>query len=61
MTQTFTPNTDLTAKNTKKEQKEDFLNFAEPSESTINTILSYSKNLEVKPSNLIKTLEFIKS
>ncbi len=61
MTQTFTPALDFTADDTKKEQKNTFLEFAEPSNNSIQNILNYSKNLEVKPSELLKTVEFVKS
>ena len=61
MIQTSTLSPDFTANEAKKEQKTDFLNFAEPSVATIQTILNYSKNLEVKSSNLLKNIEFVKS
>jgi len=61
MTQTFTLDLDFTAHETKKEQKNTFLDIAEPSENTIQNILNFSKNLEVKQSSLIKTIEMLKS
>lgn len=61
MTQTFTPRTDFTANETKKEQKNTFLELAEPSESTLQNILNFSKNLEVKQSKWIESIELLKS
>ena len=61
MTQTFTLDLDFTANNTKKEQKNIFLELAEPSENTLQNILNFSKNLEVKQSKLIKSIDFLKS
>jgi hypothetical protein len=61
MTQTFTPGTDFTAKQTEKEPDKAFLKLAEPSESTIQNILNFSKNLEVKQSKWIDTIELLKS
>lgn len=61
MTQTFTLDLDFTAKETEKEQKNTFLDVAEPSESTLQNILNYSKNLEVKQSTMIKSIELLKS
>jgi len=61
MTQTFTLDLDFTAKQTKKEQENGYLELAEPSENTIQNILNFSKNLEVKQSKLIKAVEFLKS
>lgn len=62
MTQTFTPPTiEIAANNTDKEQKQEFLNVAEPSLQVIQNILSYSKNLEVKKSEMMNDIEFIKS
>lgn len=61
MTQTFTTAFDFTAKQTEKEQKEDLLNFAEPSKFCIEAILNYSKNLEVKQSIFVKEIEYIRS
>lgn len=61
MTQTFTLDLDFTAKETEKQQKNSLPEVAEPSERTIQNILSYSKNLEVKHSGLIQPIELIKS
>lgn len=61
MTQTFTPDLDLTAKKTEKEPTDNLLENAEPSLKTIQTILNYSKNLEIKRSAFINDIEVIKS
>jgi hypothetical protein len=61
MTETFTPGTDLTANDTEKEQKNTFSEFAEPSKRVIDTILSFSKNLEVKQSKLVNEVKLLKS
>jgi len=61
MTQTFTLDLDFTAKETEKEQKNTFLDIADPSENTINNILNYSKNLEVMQSGLIRSIILLKS
>ncbi len=61
MTQTFTLDLDFTAINTKREQKNAFLEIAEPCENTLQNILNFSKNLEVKKSNLIKSIDFLRS
>ena len=61
MTQTFTLDLDFTAQETEKDQKRSFLDIADPSETTIQNILNYSKNLEVKQSGFIKNIEIIKS
>ena len=61
MTQTFTPDLDLTAKKTEKEPTDNLLENAEPSIKTIQNILNYSKNLEVKRSSHAIDIEFIKS
>jgi len=61
MTQTFTLDLDFTAKEAEKEQKNTFLDIAEPSENTIQNILNFSRNLEVKQSKLIRSIELLKS
>lgn len=60
MTQTFTSAFDLTAEKFEKLKHSLFYN-AEPSNNTIQNILNYSKNLEVKTSALIDHIEIIKS
>jgi hypothetical protein len=61
MTQTFTLDLDFTAKETEKETKNTFLDFAEPSKNTLQNILNFSRNLEVRQSQLINTIELLKS
>lgn len=61
MTQTFTPATDFTDEEHRKEQKNTFQDFDVPSEKTIQNILNFSKNLEIKPSRLVEAVEFIRS
>ncbi len=61
MISTFTPNTPITENTVKTEQISKLPEFANPSVNTINTILNYSKNLEIKPSEFIKDIEIIKS
>jgi hypothetical protein len=61
MTKTFTLDLDFTANDIKKEQKNTFLNIAEPSERTLQNILNFSKNIEVKHSKLVRSMEWIKS
>lgn len=61
MMQTFTPASDFTAEQPQKESKNTFLDLAEPSENTIQNILNFSKNLEIKQSNLVNHIELIKS
>lgn len=61
MTETFTPGLDLTVKPTAEEQKIPLADFAEPSENVIKNILNFSKNLEIRPSRLIREIELIKS
>jgi hypothetical protein len=61
MMQTFTPGPDLAANETEKEEKSTLLEFAEPSENTLQNILNYSKNLEIKQSKWISSVELLKS
>lgn len=61
MIQTSTPDLDFTAKETQTEQKPGLPEIAEPSERTIQNILNYSRNLEVKQSMFIKDVEILKS
>jgi len=61
MTQTFTPDLDLTAQDTEKELTEGFLSHAGPSNGTIQNILNYSRNLEIRKSQLIPAIEIVKS
>lgn len=61
MTKTFTLDLDFNANYTKKEQKNTFLEVAEPSARTLQNILNFSKNLEVKHSKLVRSIEMMKS
>lgn len=61
MVKTFTPSNDLTVKPSAQEQDMLLAGTAEPSAKTIKSILDFSRNLEVRPSGLINTVEFIKS
>jgi hypothetical protein len=61
MTQTFTSNLNETATRSKKDLKDQFADFAEPSKNVIDNILNFSKNLEIKRSKFIDTIEVIKS
>jgi len=60
MISTFTPNTSIT-ENTVKTKQMNLPEFLDPSENTINAILNYSKNLEIKSSVLIEEFEVLKS
>ena len=61
MTQTFTPVLDLTAQLSEKESENTFSSLAEPSFNTIQNILNYSKNLEIKKSRMLEAIEVMKS
>lgn len=61
MTQTFTSNINETATKSIKDHKDQFANFAEPSKNVINNILNFSKNLEIKRSKFVDTIELVKS
>lgn len=61
MTQTFTLDFDFTAKNTGAEARKEFPEQAEPSENTLKNILNFSRNLEVKRSTLLETVDWMKS
>jgi hypothetical protein len=64
MIPTSTPVLDLTEntqKQTENQLSDQFPAFDGPSERTIHAILTFSKNLEVRKSDLIDTIELIKS
>lgn len=61
MIKTSTPIFDLTAEQSQTEKAIALADFAEPSEKSIQAILNYSKNLEVRQSQLIPFIELIKS
>lgn len=58
---TFTPNQILPENITKLEKAIALPEFLDPSDNTINSILNYSKNLEIKSSILIEEFEVLKS
>ena len=61
MTQTFTPRPTLTETPKKNETENVFNDDKGPSDSVIRTILSFSKNLEIRQSRLLPALELIRS
>jgi hypothetical protein len=58
---TFTSEFEHTAKQTKKEPSLSAFGSNEPSDLTLQSILNYSKNLEVKQAKLLPFIEFLKS
>ncbi len=61
MTRTFTSNLNETAIKSAKDRADQLPQFAEPSKNVIDNILNFSKNLEVKKSKFVDTIETIKS
>lgn len=61
MTQTFTLSPEITANEPTQKENNQLPAFAEPSKNTIQNILNYSKNLEVRPSRLLKEVDYLKS
>ncbi len=66
MISTSTPALDLTEKKLKETTEDQTLvpiaiGIASPSARTIEAILNYSKNLEIKKSKLVQEIEYIKS
>ncbi len=61
MTRTFTSELNETAIKTAKDHEDQLPEFAEPSKNVIDNILNFSKNLEVKKSKFVDTIEAIKS
>jgi hypothetical protein len=61
MVKTFTPALDFIAEQNEKEAKDTSFGLSEPSQNVIQTILNYSRNLEVKQSKLLRNLELLKS
>jgi hypothetical protein len=59
MITTSTPELDLTV--TTPQQKTEEFGLETPSVKVINSILNYSKNLEIKVSKLVTEIEVIKS
>jgi hypothetical protein len=58
---TFTSEFEHTAKENKKEAPLLAFGSDEPSDLTLQNILNYSKNLEVKQAKLLPFIEFLKS
>ena len=61
MTKTFTLHFDITEKKAKETKISNGNASAEPSAQTIQNILNYSKNLEVRRSANLSFIEFVKS
>ncbi|MBL7922057.1 MAG: hypothetical protein JNJ40_17210 [Bacteroidia bacterium] len=61
MTRTFTSNLNETAIKTETDLGDQLPEFAEPSKNVIDNILNFSKNLDVKRSKFVETIETIKS
>lgn len=61
MVKTFTPSNDLPVTPSALEQEALLAERAEPSARTLQAILNFSRNLEVKPSALVNNIEFIRS
>ena len=61
MTQTFTPPQHDAALLTENEISDEMLLVAEPSDACIQTILNFSKNLDVFESRILPGIEYIKS
>jgi len=61
MINTSTYNQTITENTFKTEQAMQLPDFFNPSDSLINTILNYSKNLEIKTSQFINEIVLIKS
>jgi hypothetical protein len=61
MIKTSTPALDFTANKIKSSTENQIPDFAAPSFRTIEAILNYGKNLEIRKSKLVQEVEFIKS
>ena len=61
MTRTFTSNLNETAIKSAKDHGDQLPEFAEPSKNVIDNILNFSKNLEIKRSRFVDSIEMIKS
>jgi len=61
MTKTFTSKLNETAIKSETDQADQFPQFAEPSKNVIDNILNFSKNLEIKKSRFVDTIEVIRS
>ncbi len=61
MITTSTPALDFTGNKLKSSTEDQTPDFASPSLRTLENILNYSKNLEIKKSKFVQEIEFIKS
>lgn len=61
MTQTFTPELDLTAQTTPEKELPGSPFMAEPPEHLLRNILNFSRSYEVRSSRLVNTVEIVKS
>ncbi|MDI1353767.1 MAG: hypothetical protein PSX36_02525 [bacterium] len=61
MIQTFTHASQSTANQSKRKKEDEPFTFAEPSFNTIQTILNFSKNLEIRHTKFVRDIEIIKS
>lgn len=61
MTKTFTSKLNETAIKSETDRADQFPQFAEPSKNVIDNILNFSKNLEIKRSRFVDTIEVIRS
>lgn len=61
MTQIFTQTPNLSAKTQETQAKDSFPDLAGPSQNTLQNILNFSKNLEVKTSKFLEYVEMMKS
>jgi hypothetical protein len=61
MIKTFTPVSNFTVKTEKEKAEVQLPDTDSPSENVINSILNYSRNLEVKRSGFVENVEFIRS
>jgi hypothetical protein len=61
MIKTFTPSLEITAEQTEKDQENPSFQAVEPSVLTIQNILNFSRNLEIRTTAAGTKIEFIKS
>jgi len=61
MIKTFTPTPEITAEQTEKDQENPSFQTVEPSNLTIQNILNFSRNFEVKTAANGTRIEFLKS
>jgi hypothetical protein len=61
MMRTSTPALNLTKKKTEKTADDQIPEFAIPSAETIQAILNYGRNLEVKKSGFVSVIEYLRT